>query len=257
MVLRERSLGQAMTVPHTQAEDRAGDISGREYLYQEMSLPEMEAELLDRNCELHWNLTVYLVAEGLPIMRFTQVRTIFQAFVKIIRDKELAVADNPEIIMTDSGLDKLTNMPYLHTSQLKDKIMGLLSLLGPGRKVIRPNVLFKTMVRNFFPEQPSEDVRIPLAIVVPRNIRWRMSEKLSKCIISFVTDQPLEMAYICSMMSIWIMDNRQQISSPRNINVLWIKESDLYGVFQVSCLHRSQLNKMLHDQLTPVQVETD
>ena len=71
MVLRERRLGQAMTVPHTQAEDRAGDISSREYLYQEMSLPEMEAELLDRNFELHWNLTVYLVAEGLPIMRFT------------------------------------------------------------------------------------------------------------------------------------------------------------------------------------------
>ena len=237
--------------------NRAGNISIREYLYQGMSLSEVENELLNRNCELHWDLSIYLIAEGFPIMRVTQVRTIFQAFVKIIKDKELAVADNPEIIMTDSALDKLTNMPYLHNSQLKDKIMGKLNLLGAGRKVIQPNVLFKTMVRNFFPEQPSEDVRVPLAIVVPRNIRWKMSEKLSKCIISFVTDQPLEMSYICSMMSIWIMDHRQQISSPRNINVLWIKESDLYEVFEVSCLHRSQLNKMLREQLKPVQVEMD
>ena len=89
---------------------------------------------MNRNCELEWDLTVYLVGEGWPIIRNIQVRVLSQMLFDVFSQKKMMVDDSEDIILADEALRELVDMPYLHVIQLKSKIMQKITLKDEGRR---------------------------------------------------------------------------------------------------------------------------
>lgn len=216
--------------------------------------------IMNRNCELHWRLTMFLVDCGKNIIRRSQVRIIFQLFLSIIEERQLACPDSQDIFLCDKQLQQLVEMPHIHLSQLRDKIMSMLTLSNTGRAVSNPTDTYKIMIHRIFPQQlsPRDDTRQPLPPVqpvIPQRILWTMEENLSTLLIGFISAQPVEFRYILNLVMLYISDNRHRLTHPLNLEIACIRDDPLFNIFGVSYFHRSQLRGILRDHVTPIVVE--
>ena len=129
--------------------------------------------IMARNCELSWKISMFLVDCGRNIIRTSQVRIVFQLFLAIIAERNLASPDSPDIIICDTLMEKLVEMPHLHLVQLRQKIMSMLTLTDMGRSVRNPTDGYKSIINRLYPRQ----LRLirPVLPVSPQRIRFSFS----------------------------------------------------------------------------------
>ena len=216
--------------------------------------------VMNMNCELHWRLTMYLLDCGKTPIRWSQVRLIFQLLLSIIDERNLACPDSTDIYICDKELSQLVHMPHIHLCQLKGKILSLLTLSHSGRSVANPTDSYKHMVRRLYPQQLSTRVdqsqtTPPVEPVPPQRILWTMEAPLSSLLIGFVSVQPVEFRYILNLVMLYISDHRQTFCHPMNLEIAYIKDDELYQIFNTSFIHKSQLRGILRDHVTPVEVD--
>ena len=113
--------------------------------------------ILNKTCELHWDLSLYLVENGKQIIRDSQVRIVFQLVVSIIDQKDMMCPDSRDIVLSDTFLEKLTNKPWLHVTQVRDEILARMTISGVGRPLRNASDNYKHLVRRFFPSNPSRN----------------------------------------------------------------------------------------------------
>ena len=217
-----------------------------------MSL-DMGEMIMARNCELHWKITMYLVDCGKNIIRRSQVRIIFQLFLSIIEERSLASPDSQDIIICDKQLEQLVGMPHLHLTQLREKIMSMLTLTDMGRSVLNPTDTYKSIINRIFPQQ----LRLirPVLPVSPQRVKWIMEENLSILLIGFASPQPLEFDYILSLVTGYISANRNRLLHPQNLEIACIRNDPLFNIFGTSFFHKSQLRGLVRDHVSPTVVE--
>ena len=97
--------------------------------------------ILNKTCELHWDLSLYLVENGKQIIRDSQVRIVFQLVVSIIDQKDMMCPDSRDIVLSDTFLEKLTNKPWLHVTQVRDEILARMTISGEGRPLRNPSAI--------------------------------------------------------------------------------------------------------------------
>ena len=87
---------------------------------------------MSRNCELSWELSMFLVNCGKNLLRTSQVRVVFQLMLAIIAERNLASPDSTDIIICDDLMRGLVVMPHLHLIQLRQIVMSQLTLTDMG-----------------------------------------------------------------------------------------------------------------------------
>ena len=196
---------------------------------------------------------MFLVDCGKNIIRRSQVRIVFQLFLAIIAERNLASPDSPDIIICDTQLEKLVGMPHLHLVQLREKIMSMLTLTDMGRSVLNPTDGYKSIINRIFPRQ----LRLirPVLPVSPQRVRWIMEDTLSILLIGFASPQALEFDYILSLVTGYISANRNRLLHPQNLEVACIKNDRLFSIFGVSFFHKTQLRGLVRDHVSPTVVE--
>ena len=209
--------------------------------------------IMARNCELHWKITMFLVDCGKNIIRRSQVRIVFQLFLSIIEERSLASPDSQDIIICDKQLEQLVGMPHLHLTQLREKIMSMLTLTDMGRSVLNPTDTYKSIINRIFPQQ----LRLirPVLPVSPQRVKWIMEENLSILLIGFASPQPLEFDYILSLVTGYISANRNRLLHPQNLEIACIRNDPLFNIFGTSFFHKSQLRGLVRDHVSPTVVE--
>ena len=212
--------------------------------------------ILNKTCVLHWDLSLYLVECGKQIIRDSQVRIVFQLLVNIIDEKDMLCPDSRDIVLSDTFLEKLTNKPYLHVTQVRDEILARMTISGEGRPLRNPSDNFKLLMHRFFPSTPSRDDAghsLPTVhAVIPQNIWWVMDRNLSVLLLGYESTLPVRYDYILSLVTTYITRKRHQLINPRNMEIASIRNDPLYNIFGVSFFHRSQLRGIVRDHVTPV-----
>ena len=203
---------------------------------------------------------MFLLDCGKTPIRWSQVRLIFQLLLSIIEERQLACPDSTDIFICDKELSQLVNMPHIHLSQLKGKILSMLTLSHTGRSVSNPTDSYKHMVRRLYPQQlsPRDDQRQPVPPVQPvspQRILWTMEGPLSSLLIGFISVQPVEFRYILNLVMLYISEHRHRLCHPLNLEIACIKDDALFQIFGVSFIHRSQLRGILRDHVTPIEVD--
>ena len=212
--------------------------------------------ILNKTCELHWDLSLYLVENGKQIIRDSQVRIVFQLVVSIIDQKDMMCPDSRDIVLSDTFLEKLTNKPWLHVTQVRDEILARMTISGVGRPLRNASDNYKHLVRRFFPSNPSRNEgahALPTVhAVIPLNIWWVMEKNFSVLLLGYESTLPARYDYILSLVTAYITRKRNQLLNPRNLEIASIKHDPLYNIFGVSFFHRSQLRGIVRDHVTPV-----
>ena len=188
------------------------------------------------------------------------MRIIFQLFLSIIEERRLACLDSQDIILCDKQLEQLVGMSHIHLTQLRDKVISMLTVSNLGRPVLNPTDSYKILIHRIFPQQlpPRDDTQNslpPVQAVIPQRIRWIMEGNLSSLLIGFISTQPVEFHYILSLMTVYISDNRNRLMHPKNLEITCIRNDELYNIFGVSYIHKSQLRGLVRDHVSPVVVE--
>ena len=209
--------------------------------------------IMSRNCELSWKISMFLVDCGRNIIRTSQVRVVFQLILAIIAERNLASPDSTDIIICDTLMEKLVEMPHLHLVQLRQKVMSMLTLTDMGRSVRNPTDGYKSIVNRLYPQQ----LRLirPVLPVTPQRIRWKMETSLSILLIGFASPQALEFDYILSLVTGYIATHRNRLLHPQNLEIACIKNDRLFDIFGVSFLHKTQLRGLVRDHVSPTVVE--
>ena len=207
----------------------------------------------DYGKKLWATLETHHVDCGKNIIRRSQVRIIFQLFLSIIEERNLACPDSQDIIICDKQLEQLVGMPHLHLTQLREKIMSMLTLTDMGRSVLNPTDTYKSIINRIFPQQ----LRLirPVLPVSPQRVKWIMEENLSILLIGFASPQPLEFDYILSLVTGYISANRNRLLHPQNLEIACIRNDPLFNIFGTSFFHKSQLRGLVRDHVSPTVVE--
>ena len=212
--------------------------------------------IMSRNCELSWELSMFLVNCGKNLLRSSQVRVVFQLMLAIVAERGLASPDSTDIIISDDLLRGLVVMPYLHLTQLRQIVMSQLTLTDMGRAVRNATDGYKSIVRRLYPQQPApispfSAIR-PTLTVTPQRIKWKMEPAMSIILIGFDSPQALEFDYILNLVTNYIATHRNRLLHPLNMEVACIRLDRLYDVFNVSYIHKSQLRGIIRDHVSPV-----
>ena len=223
-----------------------------------MALEFAEA-LMAKNCDLSDRMTTFLSDCGRGVVKKSQVRLIFTFVFDIINERGLTALDSTDIILCDYPMRRLTNMPHLHLHQLRECILGQLTISTEGRRVANPTDSFKVMLTRIFPPQPpARDAQDgpPIQEVAPlqSDIKWIMHQNLSNILIGYVSDVPVEFNEILTLLNRYISRNRARLLHPMNLAVACIRLDPLYTIFRVSFMHHSQLRGYLRDHVDPVSV---
>jgi hypothetical protein len=215
--------------------------------------------VMDKNCELHWRLTMFFLDTGRNIIRRSQVRIIFQILFSIIEERQLASLDSADIFLCDKDFKQLLHMPHIHMSQFRVKIMAMLKLTNSGRRVSNATDYYKNMVRRIFPQQqPTRNNQrhpVPPVQLSPQRILWTMEAPLSSLLIGFVSLQPVEFRYILNLVMLYIAEHRNRLCHPLNLEIACIRDDELFQIFGVSFIHCSQLRGIVRDHVTPIEVD--
>ena len=223
-----------------------------------MTLEFAEA-LMSKDCDLSIRMTTFLSDCGRGVVKRSQVRLIFQFVFGIIEERGLTALDSTDIILCDWPMRRLTNMPHVHIHQLRECIMGQLTISTEGRRVANPTDSFKIMMTRIFPPQPpARDAEHgpPVQEVAPlQEIKWTMQPNLSTLLIGYVSDVPMEFNDIVTLLNRYISRNRARLLHPMNLAVACIRLDPLYTIFRVSFVHHSQVRGYLRDHVDPVATD--
>ena len=226
---------------------------------QRMSLEHIEV-LMSKNCDLSARLTNYLYVCNRGVVYRSQVRLVFQFIFDIISERNLFAMDSYDIILCDYPLRQLCDMPHVHLHQLRQCILGHLTISTEGRRMNNPTDSFKLLMTRIFP--PPEPARSaghqrPVQEVHPLQsvIRWRMQPALSSLLVGYVYDSPMEFNQIVTLLNSYISRNRARLLHPMNLTIACIRLDPLYALFNVSYVHFSQVRGYVRDLLDPVQMD--
>ena len=216
--------------------------------------------LMSKNCDLGYKMTTFLSECGRGEIKKSQVRLIFQFVFGIIEERGLTALDSTDIILCDWPMRRLTGMPHLHVHQLRECILGQLTISDEGRREADPTDSFKLMMTRVFPPQPpvrDAENEPPIQEVAPlqSEIKWIMQEELSILLIGYVSDVPMEFNEILTLLNKYISRNRSRLLHPLNLAVACIRLDPLYTIFKVSFIHHSQLRGYLRDHVDPVSTD--
>ena len=220
----------------------------------------LHPSIMEMNCQLHWRLTMFFIDCDKGIIRSSQVRIIFQLFLSILEEKQMACEDSKDIYICSKELQQLTNMPHIHLIQLRDSILSMLVLSHSGRPINNPTENYKILLRRLFPQHQTSNEQqgrgqLPIQAVSPQRILWTMDSQLSILLIGYASDQPVEFRFILNLMLLYISDNRATLCHPLNMEIACIRQSPLYQIFGISYIHRSQIRGILRDHVTPVTMD--
>ena len=226
---------------------------------QRMSLEFIET-LMSKNCDLSDRMTNFLSDCGRGVIKRSQVRLIFQFVFDIIDERGLYALDSSEIILCDWPMRRFTDMPHLHVHQMRECILGQLTISTEGRRVANPTDNFKLMMTRIFPPQPpARDAghQPPVQEVAPlqSGIKWKMQPNLSTLLIGYVYDVPMEFNSIVTLVNRYISRNRARLLHPMNLAVACIRLDPLYAIFRVSFVHYSQVRGYVRDHVDPVDTD--
>ena len=223
-------------------------------------------DILARECQLGWKLTVFLMQCGKPRIRQTHVRILFNLVMTIVEERNLACADSEGIIVCDILMQAFLDMPHCHLTQLRDSIMEYVTLTNsPSRPVQNPTDDYKSMANRLFPT-PSPGINTgsmppPASVAqtgpyvrLPRML-WIMDPDLSNFLIGFTSSQPVAYEFIIMLITQYVYNNRYRLIDVKNREVTYIRNDGLFRIFHCSYIHRSQLRGILRDHVTPVVEE--
>ena len=192
---------------------------------------------------------MFFVECGKNIIRQTHVRIVFNLFLSIIEERNLASPDSQDIIICDILMEKLVNMPHCHLKQLRDCIMSYLIFTdSPSRRVQNPTDDYKVMIHRlyppFLPGANTEGTAPPgqVAHQGPSQVLWVMNPDLSLFLIGFVSPQPIAFNFVLTLVTQYISNNRQRLLHPKNMDIAYIRHDDLYNIFHCSYIHLSLIH---------------
>ena len=224
-----------------------------------MSLEHIEV-LMSKNCDLSARLTTFLYECNRGVVYRSQVRLVFQFVFDIINERGLFAMDSYDIILCDWPLRRLCDMPHVHLHQLRQCILGQLTISTEGRRMANPTDSFKLLMSRIFPpQQPPRNAgpQPPVQEVHPlqSGIRWKMQPALSTLLVGYVYDSPMEFNQIVTLLNSYINRNRARLLHPMNLTIACIRLDPLYAIFNVSFVHFSQVRGYLRDHVDPVQMD--
>ena len=151
-------------------------------------------------------------------------------------------------------------MPHVHLHQLRQCILGQLTISTEGRRMANPTDSFKLLMSRIFPpQQPARNAgpQPPVQEVHPlqSGIRWKMQPALSTLLVGYVYDSPMEFNQIVTLLNSYISRNRARLLHPMNLTIACIRLDPLYAIFNVSFVHFSQVRGYLRDHVDPVQMD--
>ena len=219
-----------------------------------------------RECLLDWKLTMFFVECGKNIIRQTHVRIVFNLFLAIVEERNLASPDSQDILVCDILMEKFINRPYCHLTQLRDCIMENLTFTdSPSRRVHNPTDDYKVMSNRLYPPSPpgvntggtalpGQGAQQNPYVSLPQML-WIMDPDLSIFLIGFVSSQPVAYNFILTLVTQYISNNRQRLLHQKNRDIAYIRHDGLYNIFHCSYIHRSQVRGILRDHVSPVVEE--
>ena len=220
-------------------------------------------DIMARECLLDWKLTMFFVECGKNIIRQTHVRIVFNLFLAIVEERNLASPDSQDILICDILMEKFIDMPHCHLTQLRDCIMKYLTFTdSPSRRVQNPTDDYKVMTNRLYPPSPpgtnTGGTALPGQVaqqepyVSLTQVLWVMNPDLSLFLIGFVSSQPVAYDFILTLVTQYISNNRQRLLHPKNMDIAYIRHDGLYNIFHCSYIHRSQVRGILRDHVSPV-----
>ena len=192
----------------------------------------LNKSLLESTIELGENVKNYLSSENISqdIKTFGQMLTCFK---EIIMKKKLYYASNPRIIKPDQNLELLVNQKALSVDQFRDALLQEV-------KITKTDSSGRVKITN-----------IAELVFKPKDEKFRIKPKLRKLITGSSDDCVLSYTQICSLLSKYIIERREELFDSRNIWVVVCQNHPLGLALESEAFHRREVQELLRNQLIP------
>ena len=190
-----------------------------------------------------------LLADKCPqlITRNNKEYTLFDVLVatrKLINDESLYDEKNPTCIWCSEELARALGMSGLHITELRDLIllqMDLvdyddLGLMSPPEQQDLPQRTCQEMSRTNFDVSGTFLLQRPFEMVL-------------RTVSTFPKRGPYTYREICSALSEYILDRQHTTFDKRNIKMAFLHRDPLGPALGVNLMHRSQVSKLIQQQL--------